>query len=73
MERENARLHREVDRMKDEHRIAMEKQSKASSMLIKQYKEQNLVLQHQVVDSKSMGTKKNMPEKLVQRDETMNR
>ena len=73
MERENARLHKEVDRMKNEHRIAMEKQSKANSMLIKEYKEQNLVLQHQMVDSKSMGTKKNMPKKFVLRDETINR
>ena len=73
MERENARLYKEVDRMKDEHRIAMEKQSKANSMLIKQYKEQNVILQHQVVDSKSMGTKKNMTKKYLQRDETINR
>ena len=73
LERENARLYKEVDRIKGEHRIAIEKQSKANSMLIKEYKEQNMILQHQVVDSKSMETKKTAPKKYLQRDETLNR
>ena len=53
LENENAKLLKELDRINEEHRILMTKQASASDMLIKEYKQQNVILQNAVSVPKS--------------------
>ena len=46
LERENAKLVKELDRVNSEHQTTMHKQANASELLIKEYKQQNMLLQN---------------------------
>ena len=70
VERENAKLLKELDRVQAEHRIDMQQQANANNMLIKEYKKQNLLLQNAVVVSKTKGIKRGVVQH--SNDEEMN-